>query len=830
MDKIITKLIPLPTLVNDPPDYEPYIPPPPIVDGKFQFIPLNNNLPTIVPEPQYQGGVYEPEKNVIVEPITKLITNNVVAPDVELLDFVQPATEGIVGISPNITYAGPHPLFLLDGATGLGADWSLYKAQQQVDYNSYGITGLGNVYMNGGITGVGDISMNNANITGCSSIKIDNQILTADPTDLLLNGVPIATINNLPNIEEWAEYDALADLQLNGAGISGAPFGVTGSKYYGFNTGSTLTATANTLFFNGSAIGGTGYTGVSLWSTYPMVHNLSANNYSITGVSGISGNSATFNTISGTTGNFTNVNTTNINGTPYVPTSNWAQTPANHQVQLAGNSIASGGGNNVELDADQKIIMNTTVSDIDLTTGYSIAGERANINETAGIVNLTADKGNFVLSPSAINLTASNGQYGNITLTANGSSTTGSNGVVNIIANAGVVAETGLGSGGAVNIVANTDKLLKSLTSACRMFAESVELYAGVFTPKASLIGELYLYGQAGAQLVSSVLPPAFAPSPLTVYLYGDQGVVSGSDMYVYRSIRPYWNGITNPTALTVMGRTILGVDYPVYLEIVGGIIFSNQTVAQILGCKTFTGNNTAMTGINSIQVADVNVTGSAALNSVTTNTIVSATSNSLTLSGVSAISGNAIGINSGSGTITLQGAETDLLSTNTFITKAQITTLDATTINNVSGSNVVMPCKSLNATFGAVALTIAPIVVYQSGDLTWNWNNISKLGTSTSITVGVDTVGTYAFAMRFLVGSTSYNLNTYTLDSPFVANSGAYNGVSVVSATLNDSFNNTIANGSTYKIIVYMWCGSVSTANTTGAKLNFNFVSSQSL
>ena len=42
-----------------------------------------------------------------------------------------------------------------------------------------------------------------------SYLNIDGQVLTADPTDLLLNGVPIATISALPNIEEWANYDAL---------------------------------------------------------------------------------------------------------------------------------------------------------------------------------------------------------------------------------------------------------------------------------------------------------------------------------------------------------------------------------------------------------------------------------------------------------------------------------------------------------------------------------------------------------------------------------------------------------------------------------------------
>ena len=447
----------------------------------------------------------------------------------------------------------------------------------------------------------------------------------------------------------------------------------------------------------------------------------------------------------------------------------------------------------------------------------------------AGSVNLTGNQGDFVLVPSEIVVKAEGGQYGHVVIEADGSDITGSNGLLEITANGGVVGSSGIGSGGLVKITANSPQL-KTLPSAVRINASCCSLYSGALNTRTSVYGYTYIWGEGAVSIVSSLLPPPVSPSPLTVYLEGSNGVVVGSEMYVYRTIQPYYNGISAPYPLTILGRTIGGVDYPVYFEIVGGIIFSDQTVAQILRCKTFTGNNTNMTGISNLQTVNTEITGTANVNVVSTNTINATTSNSLTLSGVSAISGNAIVINSGSGTITIEGAETDITSTNTYITNAEVETLTATTINGVNGTIVVAPCKFLTGTFGAVGLTIAPIVVYQSGNLTWNWNGIAGLGTSTSITVGVDTIGSYAFAMAFLVGSTPYFLNTYTLDSPFVMNSNAYNGVDVVSATLNDSFNNTISNGTTYKIIVYMWCGSVSTANTTGAKLNFNIVSAQSL
>jgi len=155
---------------------------------------------------------------------------------------------------------------------------------------------------------------------------------------------------------------------------------------------------------------------------------------------------------------------------------------------------------------------------------------------------------------------------------------------------------------------------------------------------------------------------------------------------------------------------------------------------------------------------------------------------------------------------------------------------LNATTINGVSGVNVIEPCKSLNGSFGVVALTIAPIVIFQSSNLTWNFNGISKLGSGISVTVGVDTVASYAFACQILYNSITYPFNTFTLSAPCVANSGIYNGVNIVTATFNDSFDNVIPNGSTYKILIYMSCGSVSSANTTGGRVAINFINGQNL
>ena len=242
-------------------------------------------------------GSYVAPKTVTVEPMLNLggniaVVENQTYADVGAIPFNQ---DNIVGLQPNITYAGNAPVFALVGQEA--QFWSEFPAVQSVDMAGYGLTGTGNIVMNTGakINNLAELNLADGDIRGCSYLQIDAQILTADPTDLLLNGIPIATINQLPNIEEWAEYDAIHDIVMNGEGISGQPFGVTGSKFYGFSNGSTLTvsgtgATAN-LLFNGSAIGGTG-TGPSQWAKYPAIQNVDFSGKEITNINKITFNTA----------------------------------------------------------------------------------------------------------------------------------------------------------------------------------------------------------------------------------------------------------------------------------------------------------------------------------------------------------------------------------------------------------------------------------------------------------------------------------------------------------------------------------------------------------
>ena len=125
---------------------------------------------------------------------------------------------------------------------------------------------------------VSDIQADGHGITGLVYVNVDGQVLDADQNTLYLNGQPLATINNLPNIGDWSQYAAIQDVDMN-SNITGAPFGITGSRYYGFSQGSTLGITGPvgnaTLLLDNVAIGGTGFTGsAKYWSNFPAINSV----------------------------------------------------------------------------------------------------------------------------------------------------------------------------------------------------------------------------------------------------------------------------------------------------------------------------------------------------------------------------------------------------------------------------------------------------------------------------------------------------------------------------------------------------------------------------
>jgi hypothetical protein len=55
-----------------------------------------------------------------------------------------------------------------------------------------------------------------------TTVDVDGQVLTATPTELLLNGVPLATTSNLSSIADWALDPAISTVQMAGNNLIGA--------------------------------------------------------------------------------------------------------------------------------------------------------------------------------------------------------------------------------------------------------------------------------------------------------------------------------------------------------------------------------------------------------------------------------------------------------------------------------------------------------------------------------------------------------------------------------------------------------------------------------
>ena len=91
-----------------------------------------------------------------------------------------------------------------------------------------------------------DMSLNA--ISRCIQLEIDGQFLDATPTDLLLNGVPIATINNLSDIADWSLYASLS------GGVDMATYSIRNISGLIFTGGNTLRAAGGKALVNGQDV------------------------------------------------------------------------------------------------------------------------------------------------------------------------------------------------------------------------------------------------------------------------------------------------------------------------------------------------------------------------------------------------------------------------------------------------------------------------------------------------------------------------------------------------------------------------------------------------
>jgi len=299
-------------------------------------------------------------------------------------------------------------------------------------------------------------------------------------------------------------------------GVGGIGGGGNGQAYPG---GTATAGTANTGGGGGGdganppgAAGGSGIVIIA----YPTLYDGSscccgggtgAGGTGPTGPTGSTGPTGAASTVTGPTG------MTGPAGDP-ASSSNWANYPAIHQVEMNGYSIN-----------------NSITSNVLALTSVT------NINETARIINLNASQGSVVSAFSDINLTASNGNRGRINLTSGGGYSNGINGEINLVAQGAVVGAPPLdyATGGLIVLDAQTPVgSVYTATSAVKIGGAGVLSYASLgFRPAFSTVGVNYLYGQLGVKIIANATPPSTPPDAGTIYLYGQNGTVVQNTMYL---------------------------------------------------------------------------------------------------------------------------------------------------------------------------------------------------------------------------------------------------------------------------------------------------------
>jgi hypothetical protein len=183
-----------------------------------------------------------------------------------------------------------------------------------------------------------DMSLNA--ISRCIQLEIDGQFLDATPTDLLLNGVPIATINNLSDIADWSLYASLS------GGVDMATYSIRNISGLIFTGGNTLRAAGGKALVNGLDV-------VRLWSQCNALGDVNMGGHSFSNVGKGLGTMKT-----GLDDNIL-VNEIDV-------VTKWSDHPAQSNVNMGSNAITNAGsvqaltlvldGQNIDATADDLFI------------------------------------------------------------------------------------------------------------------------------------------------------------------------------------------------------------------------------------------------------------------------------------------------------------------------------------------------------------------------------------------------------------------------------------------------------------------------------------------
>jgi hypothetical protein len=368
-------------------------------------------------------------------------------------------------------------------------------------------------------------------------------LTTAGGTELLLNGIPLATTSNISSLADWSFDPAVSTLNMNSFCTIGS------SGFFGSGTVSSLNVEAQTGLISSLVCQDISTVTFTAFSTIHAISSISSTQ--------IEAQSGIFSSINGAT--FPQV----------IPTASTVSTFVDlYTSSFTVSSIQTSSAAASDLNISAQRYINTA------TTGIST----------------TVDGGADVFTNSFYRVTAKNGNRGEISMTA-GPGLAGIRGEINLTANGGTVPGTGIGNGGIVNITANSAPFaLSNLTSAINLSAAGINSYAGAIPAVGSLLGYNFIYGTLGVNICAGLPPGALPNFPGTTYIYGTTGVEIGSALYA-SDIYGYWAGLPSaPSNLTLYGRQTVAGDSYVNINNAGTISFDIGGAGAITNLQTING------------------------------------------------------------------------------------------------------------------------------------------------------------------------------------------------------------------------------------------------
>ena len=219
---------------------------------------------------------------------------------------------------------------------------------------------------------------------------------------------------------------------------------------------------------------------------------------------------------------------------------NWSTYPATTNVNIAGFNVSGVGtltANSIitpSVSNTGNLAITSADSNVNISA-FNVISNDAFFNLSTALFGATYEvKGSTdTLSIATLNLKAAGGEYGRVQIVADGNTyVTPDPDILGV-------------NGGLITITANTPVVTPPsiagpiLTSAVRISGEGVSVWAGDVAPGTSITGNLSLYGQLGVKIQSSAVSSSLGVTPLTVYVYGDNGTNMDGITYI-KEIRNY--------------------------------------------------------------------------------------------------------------------------------------------------------------------------------------------------------------------------------------------------------------------------------------------------